>query len=162
MFVLLLGVPALPIPTGGVTHVLEVIAALLALQLIAFRQEVWLPERWRRLEVAGAGRERFIAGLMKMIRRLERISRPRLAFVFRGRASGAVFGLLVLGGTVGAFFAPRSPLSTLSRARRRPPLARRAPRRHCGRRGRHRVGAAGIVLEIVLGKAVVDLISGLF
>ena len=160
---LLLGVPALPIPTGGVTHVLEVIAALLALQLIAFRKEVWLPERWRRLEVAGAGRERLIAGLMKMIRRLERISRPRLAFVFRGRASGAVFGLLVLGGTVGAFFAPPfSALDTLpalgvvllSLAVLLDDIAVAVIGIV--------VGAAGIVLEIVLGKAVVDLISGLF
>ena len=30
-FVLLLGVPALPLPTGGATHVFEIVAALLAL-----------------------------------------------------------------------------------------------------------------------------------
>jgi len=48
LLVLLLGVPALPLPTGGVTHVFELIAALIALELIAGRHEVWLPERWRR------------------------------------------------------------------------------------------------------------------
>ena len=37
VFVLLLGVPALPLPTGGATHVFEVIAVLLAAQLIAGR-----------------------------------------------------------------------------------------------------------------------------
>jgi hypothetical protein len=37
LFVLLLGVPALPLPTGGATHVFEVIAVLLALQLIVGR-----------------------------------------------------------------------------------------------------------------------------
>ena len=37
VFVLLLGVPALPLPTGGATHVFEIIAVLLALQLIAGR-----------------------------------------------------------------------------------------------------------------------------
>ena len=51
LFVLLLGLPALPIPTGGATHVFEVIAVLLALQLIAGRDEIWLPE-----EVARASR----------------------------------------------------------------------------------------------------------
>ena len=46
-FVLLLGVPALPLPTGGATHVFEIVAALLALQLIVGRDEIWLPQRWR-------------------------------------------------------------------------------------------------------------------
>lgn len=106
VFVLLLGVPALPLPTGGATHVLEVIAALLALQLIAGRKQIWLPERWRNLELGGDRQQRFIAGLMKLIRRLERISRPRMTFLLRRRFSDVAFGLLVLAGTAGAFFAP--------------------------------------------------------
>jgi hypothetical protein len=94
LFVLLLGVPALPLPTGGATHVFEVIAALLALELIAGRREVWLPKRWRGLSLAGPKRQRFLASLIRLIRRLERISRPRLAFLFRHRLSEVVFGLL--------------------------------------------------------------------
>jgi hypothetical protein len=43
--VLLLGVPALPLPTGGATHVFEIIAVLLALELIVGREEIWLPRR---------------------------------------------------------------------------------------------------------------------
>jgi hypothetical protein len=106
LFVVLLGVPALPLPTGGATHVFEVIAVLLALELIAGREQIWLPERWRSLELAGERQRRFIAGLMRMIRRLERISRPRLRFLFDHRASSIVFGVLVVGGSVGAFLAP--------------------------------------------------------
>lgn len=106
LFVLLLGVPALPLPTGGATHVFEIIAALLALQLIVGRKQVWLPERWRGLELAGPRQQKFIRGLMKLIRRLERISRPRLANLLHHRVSTSVFGVLVIGGTVGAFFAP--------------------------------------------------------
>jgi hypothetical protein len=106
LFVLLLGVPALPLPTGGATHVFEVIAVLLALELIVGRRMVWLPQRWQRLELAGARQQKFIASLTKLIRRLERLSRPRLAFLFHHRLSNAVFGLLVVGGTAGAFFAP--------------------------------------------------------
>jgi hypothetical protein len=106
LFILLLGVPALPLPTGGATHVMEIIAALLALELIAGRREVWVPRRWRNLELAGPRRQRFIASLMRLIRRLERVSRPRLRFLFHRRFSNRVFGLLVLGGAAGAFFAP--------------------------------------------------------
>jgi hypothetical protein len=106
LFVLLLGVPALPLPTGGATHVFEIIAVLLALQLIAGSRRIWLPERWRRIELAGKGQQRFLSGLMKLIRRLERLSRPRLRFLFDHRLSNIVFGLLVIGGSVAAFVAP--------------------------------------------------------
>jgi hypothetical protein len=43
---------------------------------------------------------------MKMIRRLEGLSRPRLRFLFDHRLSNIIFGLLVIGGSVAAFFAP--------------------------------------------------------
>jgi hypothetical protein len=106
VFVVLLGVPALPLPTGGATHVFEVVAALLALELIVGRRQVWLPQRWQRLKLGGDKQRRFIAGLTRLIRRLEKLSRPRLAFLFDHRLSKVVFGVLVLGGTAGAFFAP--------------------------------------------------------
>ena len=106
LFVLLLGVPALPLPTGGATHVFEIIAVLLAGQLIAGRTRIWLPQRWHALELAGPRQQRFIAGLMRMIRRLERFSRPRLRLLFDHRLSNIVFGLLVIAGCAGAFFAP--------------------------------------------------------
>lgn len=104
VFVLLMGVPALPLPTGGATHVFEVIVVLLALQLIVGRDEIWLPRRWRARKIKADGR--FLTSLLKMIRRLERFSRPRLRFLFGHRLSNAVFGLLVAGGATAAFFAP--------------------------------------------------------
>ncbi len=106
IFILLLGVPALPLPTGGATHVFEVIAVLLALELIAGRKEIWLPERWRRLELAGDKQQRFITAIMRAISRLERLSRPRLRVLFGYRVSNAAFGLLTIAGSVGAFLAP--------------------------------------------------------
>jgi hypothetical protein len=106
VFVLLLGVPALPLPTGGATHVFEIIAMLLALELIVGREEIWLPERWCKLELAGEKQQRFLTALMKMIRRLERYSRPRLRFLFDHRLSNIAFGLLVVAGSAGAFLAP--------------------------------------------------------
>jgi hypothetical protein len=161
--VLLLGVSALPLPTGGATHLFQVIAMLLALQLVAGRDEIWLPDRWRRIQLAGEKRERFLMALMKMIRRLERISKPRLCFVFRYRASNVVFGLLVIGFSLGAFLAPPfSGLDTL------PSLG--VVLISLGVLLEDFlivlvgivVGAAGVLLEIVLGKAAVKGISGLF
>jgi hypothetical protein len=163
LFVLLLGVPALPLPTGGATHVFEIIAVLLAVQLIAGRDHIWLPERWRRLELAGPRQQRFITGLMKMIRRLERFSRPRLRFLFDHRLSNIVFGLLVIAGCAGAFLAPPfTGLDTL------PALG--VVLLSLGVLLEDfllvvlgvAVGIAGVFLEIVLGKAAVKGIGSLF
>jgi hypothetical protein len=106
LFVFLLGVPALPVPTGGATHVLILIAILIALELIAGRHEVWLPDRWKRLSLAGDKWQRFLTSLTKFVRRLERFSRPRLPFLFRHRLADIVFGFLVIGGSIAAFVAP--------------------------------------------------------
>jgi hypothetical protein len=163
LFVLLLGVPALPLPTGGATHVFEIIAVLLALQLIAGRDEIWIPKRWRNLELAGERQQRFITGLMKVIRRLERLSRPRLRFLFDHRLSNIVFGLLVVAGSVAAFVAPPfTGLDTL------PSLG--VVLLSLGVLledflvvvAALVVGAAGVVLEIVLGKAAINGIGSLF
>ena len=163
LFVILLGVPALPLPTGGATHVFEIIAVLLAVQLIAGRDHIWLPERWRRLELAGPRQRRFIAGLMKMIRRLERFSRPRLRFLFDHRLSNIVFGLLVIAGCAGAFLAPPfTGLDTL------PALG--VVLLSLGVLLEDfllvvlgvAVGIAGVFLEIVLGKAAVKGVGSLF
>ena len=103
--------PALPLPTGGATHLFEAIAMLLALQLMIGRKEVWLPGRWRNLRFEGDKRERFIATPHYDVRWFERRSRPRGRFLFGRRMSNVVFGTLVMGGTVAAFVAP--PFSML-------------------------------------------------
>jgi hypothetical protein len=114
LFVLLLGVPALPLPTGGATHVFEIVAVLLAVQLVAGRDEIWVPKRWRSLELAGKKSERFLNGLLKLIGWLERFSKPRLRFLFEHRVSDVGFGILVIILTVAAFVAPPfSGLDTL-------------------------------------------------
>ena len=43
----LMFVPALPLPTGGVTHVFEVIVVLLAVEMIIGARSIWLPARWK-------------------------------------------------------------------------------------------------------------------
>jgi hypothetical protein len=164
IFILLLGVPALPLPTGGATHVFEIIAMVVALQLVAGRDKIWLPERWRKIELGtGGGRTRFIKGLMTAIRWIERFSHPRLHFLFDHRASNAVFGLLVIAGSLGAFLAPPFTgldtlpalgvvllsLGVLLEDFAVVVLALVA-------------GGAGVLLEIVLGKAAVRGINDLF
>ena len=163
IFILLMGVPALPLPTGGATHVFEVVTALLALQLIVGRDEIWLPQRWRRIQLAGATREKFLRGLMRMVRRLERFSKPRLRFLFNNRVSNKVFGLLVVGGTVGAFAAPPfTGLDTLpSLGVVLLSLAVLLEDFVVAVIG-IAIGVGGVILEVVLGKAAISGISNLF
>ena len=111
LFVVLLAVPALPLPTGGATHVFEAIAIVLAVQLLVGRRTVWIPERWRARRLIGERSERFVERLLRLIVWLERRSRPRGGFLFGHRAANAVFGALVLIGSLAAFVAP--PFSTL-------------------------------------------------
>jgi hypothetical protein len=113
-FIVLMALPALPLPTGGVTHVLEIITMLLALELIFGRRTIWLPERWKRLELAGPSSERFTNALLKRIRWFERFSRPRLAPLLRRRSSGGIFGVIVFALSLTAFVSPPfSGLDTL-------------------------------------------------
>ncbi len=163
LFVVLLGVPALPLPTGGATHVFELVSALLALELIAGRRRVWLPARWRRLDLGGPRQQRFLAGLMRFVRRLERLSRPRLRFLFDHRLSGIVFGVLVLAGTVAAFLAPPfSGLDTL------PALGVVLLALGILLEDGILVGvaiavaAAGVLLEVVVGAAALNGVKSLF
>ena len=162
LFLLLLAVPALPLPTGGLTHVFEIIATLLALEMIVGRREIWLPKRWRRLELAGDRQQRFVAGLMKLIRWFERWSRPRLRFLFHHRLSDVVYGLLVIVGSAAAFVAPPfSGLDTLPAlgvvVLSLSVLLEDFAISIVG----VLISAVGIVLEIVLGAAAVHGVSSL-
>jgi hypothetical protein len=163
LFILLLGVSALPLPTGGATHLFEIVAMLLALELIAGRDEIWLPERWRRLPLAGPSQQRFINRLMKTIRWLERFSRPRGSYLFEHRLSNIVFGALVLAGSLAAFLAPPfSGLDTL------PSLG--VVLLSIGMLLEDLaivviavvVGVAGVALEFILGRAALKGIDSLF
>jgi hypothetical protein len=130
---LLMFVPALPLPTGGVSHVLEVITIVLAAQMVLGRRTVWLPERWKRRELGAATTEKAIPFIVRRIRQVERFSRPRAAWLFDQRLVGRLLGLVVMLFAIGAAVAPPfSGLDTL------PAL-----------------GAVGVALAIILEDVVV-------
>jgi hypothetical protein len=112
-FLVLMAFPALPLPTGGISHVLEIAAMLLALELVAGRTELWLPARWRRRGLKG------LSGtlgqtLVRRIRWIERRARPRFAGVLDLGPVRRLVGLIVFGLALAAFLAPPfSGLDTL-------------------------------------------------
>jgi hypothetical protein len=105
---------ALPVPTGGVTHVLEIVAALVSAQLVVGRTELWLPKRMLDHQLGPTFTGKFLPAVMRRVRQVERIARPRFARLFENRVALACVGAVILLFVVGAFVAPPfSGLDTL-------------------------------------------------
>ena len=111
---LLMFVPALPLPTGGISHAFEVITVVLAAEMVLGRRTVWFPERWQRRELGATTTEKAIPFMIRWIRRVERFSRPRGAWLFEQGWMLRLVGLVLMGFAVGAAIAPPfSGLDTL-------------------------------------------------
>lgn len=114
LFLILLAIPALPLPTGGVTHIFEIIAMLLALELTAGMSKVWLPKRWRRLKLPAKMQSSTLPFLVKALQKTERYSQVRLRSLLKKSITARIIGLLVLTFSLFAFVAPPfSGLDTL-------------------------------------------------
>ena len=113
--ILLLMFPsALPIPTGGITHVLEFFAIIVALQMVAGRTTLWLPKRFAQRELGASMTEKAVPFISRRIRWFEKYSAPRLAGLFDQRWFIRIIGLVILVFTLGAIIAPPfSGLDTL-------------------------------------------------
>jgi hypothetical protein len=114
ILMLLLLPSALPLPTGGVTHVLELFAIVVTLQMIAGRSDLWLPKRLARHEMGGSFTGRAMPKVLRFVRWFERHSRPRGARVLGTRVVVAGLGVVLLLFVLGALVAPPfSGLDTL-------------------------------------------------
>ncbi|HZQ03715.1 MAG TPA: exopolysaccharide biosynthesis protein [Gaiellaceae bacterium] len=112
--ILLMFLPALPVPTGGVTHVFEAITVLLAAQMVLGRRTIWLPARWQRRELGATTTEKAIPFIVRRIRQVERFSRPRAGWLFDQGVTMRLLGLVVIAFAVAAALAPPfSGLDTL-------------------------------------------------
>jgi hypothetical protein len=111
---LLMFVPALPIPTGGITHVFEVITVLIALEMVFGRRMIWLPDRFRSRELGNLMTGKALPFVVKRVRFFERHSKPRLAALFGNRLFLSLLAVVIIGFTAGAAIAPPfSGLDTL-------------------------------------------------
>ena len=106
IFLVLMIFPATPLPTGGLVHLFEIIVALLALQLIIGRKELWLPKKLKKLELDPITRKKVLPFLERRVKFFERFSKPRLRRTISKRWFRTQLGLVVMLFTLGAFFAP--------------------------------------------------------
>ena len=160
-YAVLMFLPALPLPTGGVTHIFELIVMLLALEMTFGLRTPWLPKRLAARELPSNGK--IVGEIARRIRWCERFTRPRFARTIGSRAARCLIGAAVLVLTVAAFIAPPfTGLDTL------PSLGvvlialamifEDALLLAAGLV----VGSAGIGLEIALGKATFSAATHLF
>jgi hypothetical protein len=103
---LLMVVPALPLPTGGISHVLEAASIVLGAEMVAGRRTIWLPRRWRDRPLGGAVTGKAIPKVAGWMRRVERISRPRGSWLFRRGWFHRLLGLVLIVFVVAAALAP--------------------------------------------------------
>lgn len=114
IFLLLMALPALPIPTGGITHITEIITMLLCLELISGRRTIWLPRRWRKTDVSKFLGGKATSRLIGFIAWFERFSRQRWGFLLVSRPVISLVGVIILLFTAASFVAPPfSGLDTL-------------------------------------------------
>lgn len=113
-FLLLMAISALPLPTGGITQIFELIVMLLALELIAGRQSVWLPKKWLHRPIPQSLQTTALPKFMKTIRQIEKHSRPRLSKLQNHHLSIRFIGVIIFIFTLCSFIAPPfSGLDTL-------------------------------------------------
>ncbi len=106
--------PALPLPTGGVTHVFEAITVIVAAEMVLGVRRLWIPQRLNRHELGSSLTEKAIPFMVRRIRWFERFSRHRWARLVDSRSFHRVAGLIFIGLAVAAALAPPfSGLDTL-------------------------------------------------
>jgi len=102
----LMFIPALPLPTGGITHVFEAIAALLGAEMVIGARAIWLPARWRDRHLGDTTTRKAIPFMVRRIRWFERFSRRRWAGLLEQRWFLRLVGLIVIALSVAAALAP--------------------------------------------------------
>jgi len=104
IFLVLMSVPALPLATGGVTHIFEIIVMALSLLFIIGRSDI--PKRWQHEKIPVVMQKKTLPFIIKHIRSLERFSRPRLSELLAQWFSKVIIGLFIFVFTLTAFLAP--------------------------------------------------------
>jgi hypothetical protein len=158
---MLMLLPALPLPTGGVTHVFEAITVLLAAQMVLGRRSVWLPDRVKRRQLGSLTTDKAIPVVARWIGRVERISKPRGTWLFELGVTMRLLGLVLMAFAIAAALAPPfSGLDTL------PALAAVVVCLSIVLRDvvvlgiGLALGALGIALILTVGTAVVHFVGG--
>ena len=133
----LMFIPALPLPTGGISHVMEAISVVICAEMVLGRRTLWLPASWKRRELGAATTDKAVPFMVRRIRWCERFTKPRGIYLFTHRWSLRIIGLVLMALSITAMLAPPfSGLDTLPA-----------------------MGAVGVALAVILEDALVLLVG---
>lgn len=106
-FLIMLTVPSLPFPTGGVTTFILLPATIIAaLQMAIGRKTLWLPNKLRDQSIRGKLATKSLPFILKRVKDVEKISKPRMRGFLNSRAAKTTIGLLIAILAVAALIAP--------------------------------------------------------
>lgn len=102
--------PALPIPTAA--HPLEAVVIIVAAEQVIGLKAIWLPKFIsKKINLERLLKGKTIDSLLKRVEWLESKSSPRGKWIFSAPLAPQILGLIIIGFTLAAFFAP--PFSAL-------------------------------------------------
>jgi hypothetical protein len=106
--------PSLPLPTGGVSHLFEIIAMILALEMIIGFKTILLPKKFRQRNLGAIAQKKIIPFFYNKIVWFEKHSTPLGGYYLSNSIIIRVIGLILLAFIITAFIAPPfSGLDTL-------------------------------------------------
>ncbi len=111
LFIIMMAFSALPVPTGGLTNIFELITLILALQMIAGRHSIWLPKRLAKRKLSPQFFNKTLPVIIKWFKKIERYSRPRFAKLLNADWFQRLNGLVIFIFAIGALISP--PLTNL-------------------------------------------------
>lgn len=95
LFVVLALPSALPIPAPGYSTPFGIVMFLLAVQLIAGRTRLWMPEGWNHKQFDLVSVQKIVKAGTPWLRRLEAVSRPRLTPVCTSLVGRTMLGIAI-------------------------------------------------------------------
>jgi hypothetical protein len=112
--VLAMSIPALPLPTGGVSHVFEVLALLVGVEMVLGLDDLWLPGWLKRRKLGALIEDKALPFIVRRVRWFEKRSKRRGAALFDQQWFRRLLGLLVIALVIASAVAPPfSGLDTL-------------------------------------------------
>lgn len=106
LFLILMLLPALPLPTGGVSHVLEIIVIILAFQLFIGRHNLWLPHYLKEKALPMSLREGILSQVNRRLIWIENHSKRRAPHFVSSKLAIQFNALIIMTMTFFAAIAP--------------------------------------------------------
>lgn len=107
LFLHFMFIPALPIPTGGITTIVLIPSVVIAsLQMIFGRRALWLPKKAGAMRINGNILSKAIPFMIRRIRWLEKFSKPRQSHLFKNPVFRTMIGIVVLVFALASLIAP--------------------------------------------------------